>query len=458
MQLRRQLVAAACLAACVPGARADNPTAEEILAAAGVRAGLCVQIHCADPALTAALARAGGLVVHALEADADAVQAARAAVGKAGLAARASVEQWTHKHLPYPDCYVNVIVAGAGSPVPEAELKRVLCPRGAALVRRNGKWTKITRPRPDGMDDWTHQKHGPDGNPVSQDTIPMADVSDSLRWVSDVLEVWSHAIRTAGGRTFICVNDTIRARDAFNGVLLWHRSFPELHDRLGWTRQLYRPVATADRIYMHGRDGLVAIGAADGRVQATFTEAGRPYDFIVADGMVVCRDGESVRGLDAATGKLRWRADAPEDPRKLQAAKGRTPPVYRFQQLYAGGGRVYFATGRKTDVTTDRLDRKGGRVVVPGWRTCLVGLEVATGKEAWRCDDAALGAAWPVLHAGGVLCAVNETGYVGAPTAGDAKPWLLRVRTWNRDRTKLEQPRLDPGQVLRCLLYAGGLI
>ena len=431
------------------GAEADDLA--KALADSGIRAGLCVHLGCGSGERTLALARNEKLVIHALDGDARQVEAARQVLHKAQLGGRVSVERWSRPDLPHPDNFVNLIVAEPGLVVPDAELTRVLCPGGLALVRQAGGWRRLTKARAAGMDDWTHVKHGPDGNPVSQDSIAMLEVPDRLRFICDVLEAWTHFIRSANGRLYVYHSGWFRARDAYNGVLLWSK-----RDYKGWPGRI---VTVGDRLYIRFNDAFAAIDGATGQT-AFVTEPVADYlSYIVADGALLVRTAEAVRAFDAATGKPRWSVQAPEHPDKLKKGGGRWPKsmAEQVQQLYAGDGRVYFSTGRALEVEPGPADRKGRPGVRTTWKTEVVGVDIKTGKQVWRCADERLGGLFsPLLWADGVLLGVSGPNYVGLATRGVADVWTCRVRT-RRGDSLADADFRDPRRAMKACLYADGL-
>jgi outer membrane protein assembly factor BamB len=409
--IRLVLVGMLGVLAARPAMGADDAPAS----AAGPRAGLAVLAGWSEKRL-AELAASPNLVIHVLDADAAKVDAARAAIGKAGIAGRASAEQWTEAALPYPDNYVNLLTAEGGLAVSEAEVRRVLAPGGSGRVGKGDSLRTFTKDRPAGMDDWTHRKHGPDGNPVSRDSLAARQVPDRLRWVADVLEVWSHAMVTAGGRVFVNVKDTVRARDAYNGVLLWEGRHEGWGTGAAGTGTRYRVAATERRLYNFGGGGIIVLDAATGRRLEDFTEAGQPLDFIVpgapaAEGLLVCRTAEGVIALDALSGKAQWRFPAPLHAKLTGARLKGGPIAARNQQLFAAGGRVYVA-----------LSDPNARIV---------GLDLRTGRKAWQCQDPRFGEAVNLaMHADGadgtgVLLAFNDEAYFGVPVNGRGEVWRL---------------------------------
>ncbi len=429
------------------------------------RRGLGVHVGCGTGTRTVLLARASCLILHALDPDGTAVEAARSTIREAGLEERVVVEQWFKNQLPYPDNYVNLLVVEEKLSFPNAELARVLAPGGLGVVRSGATWRRITKERPAGMGEWTHQRHGPDGNPVSEDTIPMRDVPDRLRWVNSVLQVWSHSIRTAGGRVLLFINDVVSAHDAYNGVLLWKGQYAGVKTNSRPSAAYNRPVVTADRIYLYAEKGILVVDAATGEALTTFTAAGRPLDFVVAKDpassgkVLVCRDPAAVSCLEARSGKLRWRVEAPMNPGDVAKDRKGRAKAYSLQHVFVGGDRVYFVTGR-TRQTGQKVDRKGNRTPIFSFQSHLVGLAIHTGREVWRNEDERLGdPAYLALYAGGVLCGYTPTGYFGVPTDAPGDLWVLPVARWDKRRTKLGRtPFKDPKRALVSCLYTDGLI
>ena len=76
-----------------------------------------------------------------------------------------------------------------------------------ALIKDREGWKKIVKPRPEGIDEWTHWRHGPQANPVAADTV--VGPPRHLRWVSEPgwqvhheLDQSIAAVVIGGGRIF----------------------------------------------------------------------------------------------------------------------------------------------------------------------------------------------------------------------------------------------------------------
>ena len=106
-------------------------------------------------------------------------------------------------------------------------------------------WTTTRKPRPAGIDDWTHWLHGADGNAVARARV--VGPPRHLQWVAAPRWQRHHntvptttGIGSSRGRLFYISDEAppgfdpetpddwfLVARDAFNGVLLWKRPFAE---------------------------------------------------------------------------------------------------------------------------------------------------------------------------------------------------------------------------------------
>ena len=190
---------------------ADSSTPADVLEAAGVEGGLVVHIGCGDGKFTAALRASDSYIVQGLAADADAVRAARESLGKSG---DVTIALFDGKTLPYADNLVQLVVADSDSQVATAEIMRVLSPGGVVMTRTSGGWKRDVKSWPDDMDEWSHYMHGPDNNPVANDTV--VGPPRRLRWKAPSLWSRSHELISsfavmvsAGGRTFYIFDESV---------------------------------------------------------------------------------------------------------------------------------------------------------------------------------------------------------------------------------------------------------
>lgn len=437
-----------------------HPLVEEIVRSTGIRCGLCVHLCPGDGTLTAALSCGGKFVVHGLSPDPKSVEKARQYIQSQGLYGDVSVERRDLSRLPYVDNLVNLVVAddlpGAlAAGLSLSEVMRVLVPKGIAylgrhngalseqalkaklkaagikeyeIVKRDGLWARIGKPRPKEMDEWTHPRHGPDGNAVSLDTLVRP--ATGLQWMAGPYWLGLHIKKgfggyrmgeavSAKGRLFAVMIDSVEfvlkgkerriliARDAFNGVLLWTRS--DLDSE--------HVVATGERVYGVVGSSLVALDAATGGIVTTYGKTGSAAEIACLDGLLVTSEGFCI---EAETGRLRWRRPAGNEL------------LYKY--LLAGNGGVFMAKGN--------WKKLWGTVRVFEAREILC-LDLRTGREIWRKRPKEN--LHPRAVCSGFLVLSGEKG-VHVWSTKDGKP------LWSHDHPYSHHVRLRDGNTTHLIL------
>ena len=308
--LTRRLLSAAWLAAAAIALPAMAQDGASLLEQAGVKGGLIVHLGCGDGKLTAQLRAGEQYVVHGLDTDAAAIAAARRRLLAQGVYGPVSVDRWDGRHLPYADNLVNLIVAEDSAQASEGELLRALAPLGVILRRDGKQWKRTAKPWPGEMDEWTHYLHGPDGNPLADDSL--VGPPTRLQWVGSPGWARHHdhmasmtSLVSAQGRLFYIFDEgptasiqlpsrwRLIARDAFNSVVLWKRKIDQWNTRhyplkSGPAHLLRRLVAVGDRVYVTlGIDApAVALDAATGKTALTFAGSEHTREIVVSDGVV----------------------------------------------------------------------------------------------------------------------------------------------------------------------------
>lgn len=325
----------------------------ELLESTGFQGGLIVVAGFDRVESLVELARPNGRIVHGLSKIPADVTEARRQLHEAGLAGRGAATNWFDTRLPYAEDFVNLLFVEAGNEIDIQEISRVLVPGGTAFIRQAGRWTKLTKPWPEQLDDWTHIDHGPDGNPVSLDTS--VGPPRQMQWIDG--PAWSKKHRgprvsaavTTNGRLFMVQDETptslfnlaahwgLIARDAFNGVVLWRRELPQW-TKGGWGPSTQRDapetppsglilgvwgeigggsgardgsdvlVASGNRLFLplELQAPVSALDAATGQVLQTY-EGLAPVNKIVVSGnsLLICGKGK-VRHVAIDSGDLRW--------------------------------------------------------------------------------------------------------------------------------------------------------
>lgn len=435
-------LAAALAAAAGGGMESGRDAARDLLDASGVRGGLAVFVGVGGVGTEGApvadwaeaLGRREGFTVHAMDADPAVVDRWRARSADPEFVGRMSADAIGGADLPHIDNLVNLLVVADASPrIPVAEMLRALAPLGVAMIRgepardageggrsvteiQGTPWTRIVKPWPAAIDEWTHYLHDASNNPVAQDSV--IGPPKHVQWIGtpEYLRHHDHmsglgAMVSAAGRLFTILDLgprwsvqmpprwTLMARDAFNGVELWQRPIKSWHPHL-WSLKkgpadlMRRLVAVGDSVYVTmGIGGPVSVlDAATGRTLRTMPGTEGAEEIVWSDGTLLVLanpdghayaaiPGDSVDSIRGAAKLWMW----DEKPRRLLALHAETGERLWEREsavapvtVAAAGGRVYFHDGERI--------------------RCLDGRD---GREIWASDPMAR---WKPMH---VLFAPN---------------------------------------------------
>ncbi len=446
------IVLLALYSAACPAAGEEN-TARQMLDAAGVGGGLVVHLGCGDGTLTAALRADESYLVHGLDRDPKNVTAARSRIMAKDLYGPVTVERLTGDRLPYVDDTVKLIVASRPEGISMGEIRRVLCPDGIALLQLDGgRWKKITEPRPDTIDEWTHYLYDPTNNAVGHDTA--VGPPHHLQWVGGPKWARSHehlasmsAAVSTGGRVFYIIDEgpvasvqlpprwRMAARDAFSGVVLWKRDIPEWEDHLRGFRSgpvdiTRRLVAAGDRVFVTLGYGapVSVLDPATGKTVKTYEGTEDTREILYSDGMLflVAGDPSGKGAAEPREVKGRWHC-IPN--------RARTLPEKHLTVLYAETGEVLWTKddADTADIMPATLAVSGDRVFFENDEAVFC-LNAKTGEQIWRTTRnivttrAAYSAPTLVVHDGVVISADRNARqpYVkGADLAKDRVTWII---------------------------------
>ena len=378
LSLTLPVVAMLLLLLCVSAVQSAPPEqqAARILETCGVQGGLIVHVGCGDGKVTAALRAGDAYIVHALDRDGADVTEARRYVTSRGLYGPVSVDHWTGDALPYVDNLANLVVVESKADVPMSELMRVLAPHGVACIVEGDTLRTTTKPWPEEMDEWTHYLHGPDGNPVANDSL--VGPPTRLQWVGNPRWARHHdhmasmtSLVSARGRLFYILDEgstasiqlparwRLVARDAFNGTILWKRRIERWNThqyplKSGPAHLLRRLVAQGDRVYVTlGIDApATALDAATGATVRTYEGSEHTREIVLCEGTLLTvadtsasrlpdyrrnatyvwentrhanpnwgwqGNSRRIRAYDAASGDKLWEIESPVAPCSLAA-------------------------------------------------------------------------------------------------------------------------------------------
>ena len=382
---------------------AATPDAKRVLSRAGLTRGICVVLDDRDCGLSISLAKASELIIFNQLTDDDALSVARKKADGQGLyGTRIYVERGDLREIQLGDNLADTLVAsGDAGTVSEEEVLRVLCPEGKAFLGDK----VLTKPLPDGTDDWSHPYHGPDNNPRSRDKLARAPYLTQF-----LAEPWycpqPEVTVAAGGRIFKAFGNiafkrrewpwmnALIAMNGHNGTLLWKRSLkPDF-----WIHR-NTLIATPETVYLGDDTSCRLLEARTGKLKG---EIAPPVG--VAGGTVwnwmALQDGI----LYAMMGKDDWKYKGIRTHTAIRVWSWRPiPNGYRdaLERKTFGFGRSILAIDPKTKKV---LWRRHERDLIDGRAVCmsnrrlfylcrgkrLVCLDVKTGKALWENTDAGL--------------------------------------------------------------------
>lgn len=325
----------------------DIDIADAVRQATGITNGLCVQVDFSSPDMMKRLANSGQFIVHGMSARRDSVTAARKSLAAEGLTGLVTIGLRDQKSIPVVNDLVNLLVVEdlptlLSGGTPATEIARVLSPGGAAClgvtpagaktaeealaqtgldfkqVKAARTWLVCIKTRPAGMDEWTHQNHGPDQNAVSKDRL--IGPPDTVRWHSgptqptprpEASPAYAQPSQwiSAGGRNFYLMNNNhVVARSGYNGLLLWTApvgsAFPPYR----------RLLAAHDRIYVANSKEILVLDPATGAVIRKLPA--QASIMMAVSNRVISVNSKQISCLDPNSGTNAWsisgRYDRPE--------------------------------------------------------------------------------------------------------------------------------------------------
>jgi outer membrane protein assembly factor BamB len=392
----------ACLwAVCVTLAFSGGVMADQPLPG-----GLVVQLGAEDVWGLLAATGGPGRVMHILNRDRDEVRALRRTIRAADLYGRVSVDTLSGDSLPYADGTVRLLIVRSPLGIDEAEMRRVLCPQGTARIAEGDAWREIVKPRPAGMDEWTHGEYDASNHTVSSDRL--VGPPRSTQWIGSPKWTRTHeamssfnVMVSAGGRVFYIVDEgsaaaietpadwKLCARDAFSGVTLWKRRIPKWLThywpwKCGPSNMVRRLVAVGDEVFVPRAidQDVAALDAATGEVLRKFADTAAAEELLVCDGTLVVATAPNMdspeaidrRYLGLRRSNTRW--DSVTGKMKTDA-EGRR----RILAFDTADGRELWRTD--TPLMHMALAAKDGKVVYHNGSE-LVCASVATGEVLWK--------------------------------------------------------------------------
>lgn len=400
--------------------------------------GLCAIVGADTPdslELATDLAATGRMIVHVLALDDPSTRQFRSAIQKQGLDGIVTVEQLAIQPLPYRDDLVDLLLVPDGAKATAAgltpdEALRAVAPFGSLCIRTGGEWQVTRKSASPGMDEWTHNIHGPDGNRMSQDTVVSFPLG--YRWHAGLPFNINNQQRTenryaatrglavTGGRCFTFSDSVVEnlkgayfvgqgkdqyvtARDAFNGMLLWRRRIGSVYYGGLWYMNLAPFVAVGNIVCTASEEGdLLVLDAATGEIRRTIDTAYAPGDLLIDRRIIATatwKDGTSVgesrvnqyerRRMDSGiaegtveayeltTGKRLWKDDRLAI--SIRSADGVLFMVSRVGPDLLEESRRVRRRGEEAP-----KDANGNPLVFTRPSQSVAAVDLATGKQLWE--------------------------------------------------------------------------
>lgn len=380
--------------AAVVAADADRPAPSDVLAKLGVRDGLCALVGDPDGQLAIGLARGSRLTLFVQLPGYDGLQAAARAAEAAGLlGSRIFLATGTAARIGLADNLADAVVVLEPTAEARAEALRVLRPEGKALVGTE----LLTKPFPQGVDDWSHHYHSPDNNPQSRDTLARAPFLTQFVAEPRYAPAPQQVVASAG-RIFMAfghiawhereegVLDTLIAANAYNGTLLWKKPLPS-----GFMVDRSTMIATPETLYVADDKSCKLLDPATGEVKDEITVPAELADgtfwkwIAFEDGVLYALVGQAEPPDPVA----RWRSTRHGWP------WGGISKGYNDRDLAWGFARTLFAIEPKAKkVLWHRQEEppmdaratclKAGRLYTGHYGRYLACLDARSGKDIWR--------------------------------------------------------------------------
>lgn len=168
----RSIVSSLFLAIVVTGSSNLYANSQAVLDKLGINRGICIVCDDSHCELAIRLVNSSDLLVYVHVLTEAQRQTACQVADAAGLyGTRIYVGYARNGEIQLADNIADGVVAkGDPASISRTEALRVMRPGAKALLGKE----VLTKPIPDGIDDWSHHYHGPDNNPQSNDQIAQA--------------------------------------------------------------------------------------------------------------------------------------------------------------------------------------------------------------------------------------------------------------------------------------------
>ena len=225
-----------------------------------------------DPSFVTQLAADRELIIYFQAADPGQARAVQLAADKAGLLGRSVfVDSGDLQSIYLSQNVADAVIVdeSVADQICDDEVLRVLNPNAVALIGNR----RLSKPVPEGSDDWSHPYHGPDNNPQSQDKLVRGRLQTQFIAAPKFSPMPEQSV-VGGGRIYKAMGhiahkanqnemlNTLLCINAWNGTIQWKRALSE-----GFLIHRNTMVAAKDALYMGDHQSCKVIDRDTGKIR-----------------------------------------------------------------------------------------------------------------------------------------------------------------------------------------------
>lgn len=398
-----------CLYLCSSGdlaSAAEGRTVDDAIAAVEAKRGIIavVGLPSGDASFVTDIAQKSELTVYfqsASPAEAEKVQVAADSVGLLGRRIFVESGDLSSIHLSHNVADAVVVDESVVEQTSVDEVLRVMNPNAKGVFGSR----QLTKPVPEGIDEWTHPYHGPDNNPQSQDQLVRGDFQTQFVATPKFSPMPEQSV-VAGGRIYKAMGhiahkanqnemlNTLLCINAYNGTIQWRRPLTE-----GFLLHRNTMVGADDALYMGDHESCKVIDGSTGEV---VREIKIPEE--ISDGPTWKWMAMQDDVLFALVGNLEIKV---ETMRSLRRGLGHWPwgmwkgHDYKDPRTAFGYGRTLVAIDRKSGeilwhyrdeefLDARAVCMKNGKIFCFCAEKFLACVDAKSGKLLWKNSDADL--------------------------------------------------------------------
>ena len=400
---RRLLIVLAVVLFVLPASLMAENFSKQI-AECGVEKGIVAIIDHTDiePADLIETAKTGERIVMVQLADDQRVTQVRRLASEAGLlGTRLFVHHVDRNKVLLSDNLADAIIVtpSASKQISEAELTRALRPKGIAFHDQK----KITKPVPEGADQWTHPYHKPDNNPQSNDRYVKGSFRTQFVGFPKFSPMPEQTV-IGGGRIYKAMGhiahkqnqngmlNTLLCINAYNGTILWRRELPK-----GFMIHRNTMIATDDALLLGDHEACRIIDGNTGDIREELKVPSSLADGpvwkwmgISDDGLLIALIGSEEVKVDTQKSARRglghwpwgmWKGHDYRDP-KTAFGFGRTFVAYDLKTK-----KMVWNTRHQSYFDARGLTMKNNRIYVYSPEKMLTCFNSLNGEQIWENSD-----------------------------------------------------------------------